>query len=61
MSFFEWFYKVVIIESVCVLLIISSIFIVKYFFKSEYPIVFEFYKTEIMSDTDVSEVLNGEI
>ncbi len=61
MTFFEWFYKVVIIESVCVLLVISSVFIIKYFFKSEYPVIQEFYKIEIMSDTDVLEVLSGEI
>lgn len=61
MTFFEWFYKVVIIQSVCVLIILSSVLVTKYFFKSEFSVLEEFYKTEIMNDTDIKEVLSGEI
>lgn len=61
MTFFEWFYKVVIVQSICVVLIISSVVVMKYFFKAEYVKAKEFYKSEIMSDTDINEVLLDEI
>ena len=61
MTFFEWFYKAVIIESVCVIIIISGVVATKYFFKTGYLKAEEFYKTQIMSDTDIKEVLESEI
>ncbi len=61
MTFFEWFYKTVIVESVCVLIILISIIIMKYFFKSAFLEVEKFYTQEILSDTKIEEVLSNEI
>lgn len=60
MTFFEWFYKVVIVQSVCVFLIIASVLVVKYFFKDTYKQVKDFYNDHLNSDTSVSEVIEGE-
>ena len=61
MTFFEWFYKTVIVQSVCVLMILASIVIMKYFFKGAYSQIENFYREEILSDTKISEVLGNEI
>lgn len=61
MTFFEWFYKTVIVESVCVAIILLSIIIMKYFFKSTFLEVKNFYTQEILSDTRIEEVLLDEI
>ncbi|MBE6787564.1 MAG: hypothetical protein E7537_04370 [Ruminococcaceae bacterium] len=61
MSFFEWFYKIIIVQGICILIILLSVISVKYFFKSEYKKAQDFHKTEIMSDTDIKEVLSSEI
>lgn len=61
MTFFEWFYKAVIIESIAVLLILLSIFTLKYFFKSEYKKAQDFHQKYIAVNTDVSEVLKNEV
>lgn len=61
MTFFEWFYKAVIIESIAVLLILLSILTLKYFLKSEFKKVQVFNEKYIIVDTDVSEVLKNEI
>ena len=61
MTFFEWFYKTVIVESICVLIILLSIIIMKYFFKSTFLQVDKFYTQEILSDTRIEEVLPNEI
>lgn len=61
MTFFEWFYKTVIVQSVCVLIILASIVIMKYFFKGAYSQIESFYREEILSDTKISEVLGNEI
>ncbi len=60
MTFFEWFYKVVIVESVCVLLIILSLLTMKYFFKDEFERAEDFYQKNMTVDTDVYEVLSDE-
>ncbi len=61
MTFFEWFYKIVIAQSICVLIILSSVCVIKYFFGSEYIKVENFYREEILSDTKLSEVMPREI
>lgn len=61
MTFFEWFYKAVIIQGICVLLILLSIFIIKYFFKFEFEKVSKVYQKYITTDTDVNEVLSDEV
>lgn len=61
MTFFEWFYKTVIVQSVCVLIILASVIIMKYFFKGTYSQLENFYREEILSDTKISEVIPNEI
>ncbi len=61
MTFFEWFYKTVIVQSVCVLIILLSVIIMKYFFKDVFAEIKDFYREEILSDTKISEVLADEI
>lgn len=61
MTFFEWFYKTVIVQSICVLIILASVVIMKYFFKGAYSQIEKFYREEILSDTKISEVLQNEI
>lgn len=61
MTFFEWFYKTVVVQSVCILIILLSVVVMKYFFKSAYNEVEKFYREEILSDTSISEVLPNEI
>lgn len=61
MTFFEWFYRAVIIQGICVLLILSSVVVIKYFFKSEFKRVQNFYDTHIAVDTDINEVLKDEV
>ena len=61
MTFFECFYKAVIIESIVVLLILLSILTLKYFFKKEFKKVQDFHEKYIVVDTDINEVLKNEI
>lgn len=61
LTFFEWYYKVLIIQTVCVIVILSGVFAVKYFFKDEFSKVAEFYVQNIMADTDIAEVLEDEV
>ena len=61
MTFFEWFYKAVIIEGITLLLILLSILTLKYFFKSEFKKIEDFNTKYIAVDTNISEVLNNEI
>lgn len=61
LAFFDWFYKVLIIQTVCVIIILSGILAVKYFFKNEFSKVREFYNENITADTYISEVLEDEI
>ncbi len=61
MTFFEWFYKAVIIEAVAVLLMLLITLTLKYFFKSEFKKVQDFHTKFIAVDTDISEVLKNEI
>lgn len=61
MTFFEWFYKAVIIQGITLLLILLTILTLKYFFKSEFKKVQAFNTKYISVDTDISEVLNNEV
>ena len=61
MTFFEWFYKVIILQAVCVLIIILSLLAIKYFFKGEFKEVQAFYYENIAVDTDINEVLKDEV
>ncbi len=57
MTFLDWFYKVLILQSVCIIIMLSAVLILKYFYKGEFSRVENFYKEYITSDTDVNEVL----
>ncbi len=61
MTFFEWFYKAVIVQSVCVFLILISVVVIKYFFKDTFIKIEKFYTDNITADTKLSEVLEGEV
>ena len=61
MTFLEWFYKVIILQGICVLLIILSLLAVKYFLKAEFKKVQTFYNDNIVVDTDVNEVLSNAV
>lgn len=61
MTFFEWFYKAIIIESLTLLLILLTVLTLKFFFKSEFKKVQDFHAKYIAVDTDISEVLSNEI
>ena len=61
MTFFEWFYKVIILQAVCVVLIISSMLTIKYFFKDEFQKVKAFYRHNVVVDTDINEVLGDAV
>lgn len=61
MTFFEWYYRVLIIQAVCIFIILSGVLAVKYFFKEEFLKVTEFYQKNIMIDTKISEVIEDEL
>lgn len=61
MTVSEWFYKTVMVQGICVLVILLSVIIMKYFFKSAFLQTEKFYRDNILSDTKISEVLPDEI
>ncbi len=61
MTFFDWFYKAIIVQSVCVLIILSGVVVIKYFFKANFTKIEKFYIDNITADTKISEVLESEI
>ncbi len=61
MTFFEWLYKVIILQGICVLLILLGVLTIKYFFKGEFGQVQSFYQNYIAVDTDINEVLSDEV
>ena len=60
MSFFEWFYKCLIVQGICVFIIVLSVLLVKFFGKNLYEDFKEIYREHLLSDTSVSEVLGDE-
>lgn len=61
MAFFDWFYKVLIIQTICVLIILSAVVVMKYFFKGQFSKISEFYNQNIMADTYIAEVLEDAV
>ncbi len=61
MTFFEWFYKVCIVQTVCVVIILASVLVIKYFLKNTFSEIQKFYNNYILSETKISEVLSDEI
>ena len=53
----DYLYKIVITQVICVVLIMACILVVKYFFKSTYIELKNFYEIYICDDTSVEEVL----
>lgn len=53
-------FSVIIAQGICVLLILTVILTVKYFFKSTYKDFKKWYKLAVCSETDINEVLIGE-
>ena len=53
----DYIYKIVVTQVICVALIMASVLVVKYFFKSTYIELKDFYEIYICDDTSVEEVL----
>ena len=53
--------RLVITQTVCVLIIILSVITVKYFFKGTYKKLLYWYKENVCVGTDINEVLSHEI
>jgi hypothetical protein len=60
MTFFEWFYKNLILSGVFVLILLLSVVIIKYFAPDIFAETQKFYKDNFLTDTKISEVLDGE-
>ena len=61
MTFFEWFYRTLIVQTVCVLLLLTGVIFAKYFWSETYIQIKDFYMEKIACDTKISEVFEGEI
>jgi hypothetical protein len=61
MWFFEWFYKCLIVQGICVFLIISAVIFTRFFVKDLYQDLKELYREFWLSDTSISEVLEDEL
>ena len=55
----ETFFKIIIVEIICVAVILLSVISVKYFFKSTYSEVKKWYKANITVDTDIKQVIEA--
>ena len=53
--------KLIITQAICVLIIISSVIAVKYFFGGTYKKLLSWYKENICVTTDINEVLSDEV
>mgnify|MGYP006992207729 CR=1 FL=1 len=51
------FANIIITQGICVLIILTSVVVIKYFFKSTYKELKSFYISCVCSDTDIKEVL----
>lgn len=54
----EVFSYIVITQCICVVLILLTVITVKYFFRSAYKNIDEWYKNNICIDTDINLVLS---
>lgn len=55
------FFGIIITQSIVTLIILLSVLTVKYFFKSTYSSLKEWYNVNICAETDINEVLDDEI
>ncbi len=53
--------KLIITQTICVLIIILSVITVKYFFGGTYKKLLSWYSENVCVTTDISEVLSDEI
>ncbi len=60
MTFFEWFYKNLILSGIFVLIMLLSVIFIKYFVPDTFAELQKFHKDKILSDTKISEVIDGE-
>ena len=55
------FSRLIITQAVCIVIIISSVIAVKYFFKGTYQKLLSWYNENVCVTTDINEVLSDEI
>ena len=55
------FFGIIITQSIVTLIILLSVLTVKYFFKSTYSSLKEWYNVNICAETDINEVLDDEV
>lgn len=60
MTFFEWFYKNLILSGVFVLILLLSVIFTKYFAPDIFAEIKNFYFNYAITDTKISEVIDGE-
>ena len=53
------FVKIMLCELIFTVLVLSAVLAVKYFFKGKFEGVKNFYEKYLLTDTSVSEVLDG--
>ena len=53
--------RLIMTQTVCVLIIILSVVTVKYFFKGTYKKLLSWYTESVLVNTDINEVLSDEI
>lgn len=54
----DCFAYIIITQSICVVLILLTVLVVKYFFKGTYNQVKEWYSQNICVDTDIEQVIS---
>ena len=57
-SLTHYYISIMITEGICVAILLLSVICMKYFFKSSFVQLKEFYINEICCDTEIDEVLN---
>lgn len=55
----DYLYKIIITQVICITMILATIAITKYVFKSTYKELKTLYETYICDDTTVSEIMEG--
>lgn len=54
----DCFPHIIITQSICVVIILLTVLVVKYFFKGTYNQVKEWYSQNICVDTDINQVIS---
>lgn len=61
MTFFEWFYKVSVLSGILVAILVLTVTFTKLFIPKTYTEIKDFYTQNFTTDTNISEVIKGEI